>query len=782
MQSLGSAGCAPYDDSSALEELQERHPDHPLPVWNDAIPPSLTVTVSSVLSALHAFPRASSPGSSKLRCQHLLDAIEGSTAPSAGDCLQNLTQYVCFLLSGQADVRIAPWLTGAPLTALYKRQGGIRPIAVGEVSRICCLAVRPYLQDVFVPSGQVGVGVPGGMEAAVHSLRSFVDSHGDDPSLCCLKVDFTNAFNECHRSSFLLRLHLSFPEIFGWVLWSYRCAGELRFGNFPLHSKAGVQQGDPLGPLLFSLVILQLLDDIGNLPGLLLKLWYLDDGTFVGERKSIAHLLEKLSSLGPRHGLHINKAKCEVFWPSGDPTFPEFSADVHRVVASTGGAQLLGSPIFGSQEYYNNCVGKKVDIVLSCQEHLSDLKDPQVELHLLRSCLSLCKVNHLLRTVPSNRAMDQFRRFDSGLRSCLETITNSSLSDAAWIQASLPIRLGGLGLREASKVATAAFTGSCNSSRSLSTHLLDSDALSVTKRALTESSIREQLSSSLPPNHTLNLLTSKQREIQSVLDLTRHNNLKRSASLRDLARINALSAPHTGSWLLAIPNFNLGLAMTPQEFVIALRIRLGLSLFPFPPAFTRCFCGHAIDPFADHILSCGTGPLRSKRHDALCDVLHHTLLIDNSSCRREQRCLSDDNSRPGDLYHPDFHLGRPAYFDITVRNSLLPQFLINSSLQAGAAAASGELEKDSKYLEAVESAHCLFYPLVIETLGTWSPSSLETLKTIARRTTLSTGSSTSNAVRHLHQQLSVRLWQFNARMVLERLLLYKKDTSFWEFV
>ena len=222
--------------------------------------------------------------------------------------------------------------------------------------------------------------------------------------------------------------------------------------------------------------------------------------------------------------------------------------------------------------------------------------------------------------------------------------------------------------------------------------------------------------------------------------------------------------------------------MTPQEFVIALRIRLGLSLFPFPPAFTRCFCGHAIDPFADHVLSCGTGPLRSKRQDALCDVLHHTLLIDNSSCRREQRCLSDDNSRPGDLYHPDFLLGRPAYFDITVRNSLLPQFLINSSLQAGAAAASGELEKDSKYLEAVESAHCLFYPLVIETLGTWSPSSLETLKTIARRTTLSTGSSTSNAVRHLHQQLSVRLWQFNARMVLERLLLYKKDTSFWEFV
>ena len=217
--------------------------------------------------------------------------------------------------------------------------------------------------------------------------------------------------------------------------------------------------------------------------------------------------------------------------------------------------------------------------------------------------------------------------------------------------------------------------------------------------------------------------------------------------------------------------------MTPQEFVIALRIRLGLSLFPFPPASERCPCGHAIDPFADHVLSCGTGPLRSKRHDALCDVLYHTLLIDNSSCRREQRCSNDDNSRPGDLYHPDFHLGRPAYFDVTVKNPLLPQFVVNSLLQAGSAAVFEELENDNKYLETVENAHCLFYPLVIETLGTWSPSSLETLKTIARRTTLFTGSSTSRAISCLHQQLSVGLWQFNARMTLDRLSCMK-DSSF----
>ena len=39
------------------------------------------------------------------------------------------------LLSGKAPSCLAPWLCGAPLTALRKKGGGVRPIAVGEVLR-----------------------------------------------------------------------------------------------------------------------------------------------------------------------------------------------------------------------------------------------------------------------------------------------------------------------------------------------------------------------------------------------------------------------------------------------------------------------------------------------------------------------------------------------------------------------------------------------------------------------------------------------------------------------
>ena len=156
--------------------------------------------------------------------------------------------------------------------------------------------------------------------------------------------------------------------------------------------------------------------------------------------------------------------------------------------------------------------------------------------------------------------------------------------------------------------------------------------------------------------------------------------------------------------------------------------------------------------------------LRIKRHDALCDTVFHALIVDNSGCRCEQCCSSDINSRPGDVFHPDFQQGRPAYFDITIRNSLQSSYIRLSAREAGAAALAGESEKDDRHQEAVERTGCMFFPLAVETLGVWSPNSLETLKIIARRTILSTGKTVSKAISNLHQQLSVRLWQYNARM------------------
>ena len=66
-----------------------RHPPADLPTWDDSLPPQLVVNREAVMLALGSFPRGSSPGGSKLRAQHLVDAMTGTTVPAALECQEN---------------------------------------------------------------------------------------------------------------------------------------------------------------------------------------------------------------------------------------------------------------------------------------------------------------------------------------------------------------------------------------------------------------------------------------------------------------------------------------------------------------------------------------------------------------------------------------------------------------------------------------------------------------------------------------------------------------------
>ena len=100
------------------------------------LPLLYTVQPPLVLAALRSFQWGTS-GSSALHPQHLLDAICGSTAPSAAECLNSLTHCINTLLAGTLDARLAPWFCRAPFTAMIKKSGGFRPIAVSETASSC---------------------------------------------------------------------------------------------------------------------------------------------------------------------------------------------------------------------------------------------------------------------------------------------------------------------------------------------------------------------------------------------------------------------------------------------------------------------------------------------------------------------------------------------------------------------------------------------------------------------------------------------------------------------
>ena len=245
VQCLTSTSVADKNDDLAFQELLQCHPGSDSPTCSAPKSASLDVDECAVSMCLKGFSRGTSPDGSGLYSQHLLDAVICHTTPSADDCLHNLTCLKNFLLAAKASPLLAPWLCGAPLTALLKKNGGVHPIAVDKIlcrlaSHLCCQFARPYLQIIFLPHGQVGVGIPGGLEAVTHAIRHSVSMHGSDDSLALLKID---AFNECNCTSFLDCVSEDFPEIAPWVYWCYSQPTELRFGNRCILTSTGVQKG-----------------------------------------------------------------------------------------------------------------------------------------------------------------------------------------------------------------------------------------------------------------------------------------------------------------------------------------------------------------------------------------------------------------------------------------------------------------------------------------------------------------------------------------------------------
>ena len=98
----------------------------------------------------------------------------------------------------------------------------------------------------------------------------------------------------------------------------------------------GVQQGDPLGPLLFSLVLHPLALKIQeSFPRLDLCVWYLDDGTIVGPVDVVFQAFKLLQVEGPALGLVLNVRKNEIWWPSRASSDP-FPEEVDRVDNAVG--------------------------------------------------------------------------------------------------------------------------------------------------------------------------------------------------------------------------------------------------------------------------------------------------------------------------------------------------------------------------------------------------------------------------------------------------------------
>ena len=190
-------------------------------------------------------------------------------------------------------------------------------------SKCVSRAVHQEAVSILSPL-QVGVGIPLGCESIVHSVSSFLsnpDIHSH--SKCSLFVDFSNAFNSVDRTHMFREVRSRIPEMAAWVESCYSSQPTLLFGDYELSSCAGVQQGDPLGPLCFALSLHPLVEKIqATVPDLLLNVWYLDDGTLCGPPNSLSAAFSIIESFGPPLGLFLNKSKSFIFFPENSSISP----------------------------------------------------------------------------------------------------------------------------------------------------------------------------------------------------------------------------------------------------------------------------------------------------------------------------------------------------------------------------------------------------------------------------------------------------------------------------
>ena len=181
------------------------------------------------------------------------------------------------VLTGDTPLDIRPVFFDASLTALNKKGGDVRPIAVGctlrrLVAKTASTAIMKRLGSLLAPL-QLGYGTSLGAEAAAHSARLYLADLPLDYVL--LKLDFKNAFNSVRRDKTLEAARQFAPEIFHFVYSCYAAPSSLNIRGTILHSTEGVQQGDPLGPLLFCLAIHPLMQQLKSE----VCVFYLDDGT-----------------------------------------------------------------------------------------------------------------------------------------------------------------------------------------------------------------------------------------------------------------------------------------------------------------------------------------------------------------------------------------------------------------------------------------------------------------------------------------------------------------------
>ncbi|KAL5509164.1 hypothetical protein EMCRGX_G004476 [Ephydatia muelleri] len=133
---------------------------------------------------------------------------------------------------------------------------------------------------------------------------------------------------------------------------------------------------------------------------------------------------------------------------------------------------------------------------------------------------------------------------------------------------------------------------------------------------------------------------------------------------------------------------------------------------------------------------------------------------------------SDSQSRPADVLVPNWDLGKPAAFDLSVTSTLQSSALLEASVTVGSAAQLAENRKHNNSDKKCDELGWACIPLVVETYGCWGAEAVAALSKLAGRLSVRNNEQKSKTIFSLYSRLGLTLVKANCRAILSSLVLF----------
>jgi len=492
-------------------------------------------------------------------------------------------------------------------------------------------------------------------------------------------------------------------------------------------------------------------------------MWYLDDGSLGGTPMSVLEDFKTIISLSEEIGLELNLAKCEIaILGTNDPATMKSIYDDFELVApnithiSDDNAFLLGAPLNAASIV--KCLRDKI-INLQIFAERIDYISSHCAYFLLKNSLAIPRLVYFLRCCPTWKHMDLLEEFDQILKLTMEKVANNSFNDDAWKQISLPVRLGGLGVRHAVNLAFSSFLASVYSVEDLVNRVLPDEVLSIADSNTAEALNNwiEINSDCVPPKDEYRCFQSYWESASN--ERIRKNLKERSTNQFDTARLIAAEDKDAGAWLNALPSRQLGTHLDDACFRIAIGLRLGTKICQSH----KCKCGVDVDEFGRHGLSCKKSTGRNYRHSSVNDIIKRALVSAGiPSILEPVGCARDDGKRPDGMTLVPWSAGKCLLWDFTCVDTFAASYINETSIQLSAAANLAERKKTLRYRDLEENY--IFVPVGIETAGSWGKHARSLIRTIGRRIASATEEPKSTS--YLIQRISIAVQRGNTASIL----------------